>query len=293
MIYLLLSILANVGIMLCFKSFSRYRLNTLQAIVINYLVCVITGIIFIGDTQLLTSIDPTNTWVIWAAVLGIVFIVGFNLTAITTQQMGITVASVANKMSLIIPVLMSMIVFQIQSKDYSLINYLGILLALVSVVLTSLKRKDRVKNTTTDFMMLALPFSVFLIGGFIDTTINYVNYKYVNANEEAVFPIVILGSITLLFKREKIELRNVIGGLILGVINYFSIYFLVKGLSSFNNDGALVYPILNVGIIIFSAIASVILFKENLSKMNKLGLLIAIISIFSIFYQEIKAYINL
>lgn len=298
MVYLVLSILANVGILLCFKGFSKFRLDTLQAIVFNYLVCVITGVIFIGDTQLFTTLNSTNTWIFWAGILGMVFIFGFNLTAITTQRMGITVASVANKMSLVIPVLMSMLVFQIQSKEYSLVNYIGILLALVSVILTSIKQKEGSRNTPVNIMVLLLPLSVFLIGGFIDTTINYVNYRYVSAEHEAIFPVVIfgtaflVGTITLLIKKERIQLKNILGGTILGVINYFSIYFLVKGLSSFNNDGALVYPVLNVGIIIFSAIASVIIFNEKLSKMNKFGLVIAVISVLSIFYQEIWKYIN-
>ena len=233
-----------------------------------------------------------------AAFIGILFIVGFNLTAVTTQRMGMTVASVASKMSLIIPVLVSMFILKIQSKDYSWINYLGIILALVAVVLSSIKKNKGVKNTPTSYLALLLPLAVFLFGGMVDTSLNIVNYKYISKADEALLPTVIftsafiLGFVAILLKREKIEFKNILGGTALGIINYFSIYFLVKGLSSFNNDGALVYPILNVGIILLSALFSVVLFKEQLMRINKVGLLLAVLAIISIFYQEIMIYFN-
>ena len=298
MIYIILSILANVGILFCFKAFAHFRLSTLQAIVFNYIVCIITGVLFVDDYQLLSSIDPTETWVILASILGIIFIIGFYLIAITTQRMGMTVASVASKMSLIIPVLISMLVLQIQSKDYSIVNYIGIFIALIAVVLSSIKKRDKSKRAPVSYGALLLPFSVFLFGGMVDTSLNIINYKFITKGEEAILPIVIffsafvVGAIVVLMRKEKIEFKNLVGGIVLGVINYFSIYFLVKGLSSFNNDGALVYPILNVGIILLSALFSVILFKEKLLRVNKLGLLLAVIAIFSIFYQEIISYLN-
>ena len=44
MIYLLFSILASTLIFIIFKSFDKFKINTLQAIVINYLVACIYGL---------------------------------------------------------------------------------------------------------------------------------------------------------------------------------------------------------------------------------------------------------
>lgn len=299
MLYILFSVLANVGIFLCFKMFTRLHVNTLPAIVINYFVCVITGVIFIGDTQLLTKLDISATWVILALALGTIFTGTFNLMAITTQQLGITVATVASKMSLVIPVVMSVFVFNIQSKEHTLLNYFGILLAMGAIVLSSIKKRKEGKNTNTlpsNLMIFLLPFGVFVLGGIIDTSINFINYKYITSEQEAIFPIVtfasafLVGALTLVVKRRGINIRSAIGGTFLGVINYFSFYFLVKGLTSFSNDGALVYPMFSIGIIIFSTFFSILLFKEKLLRINKAGLLLAVLSIALIFYQEILEY---
>ncbi|MDH5366720.1 MAG: hypothetical protein OEW67_07020 [Cyclobacteriaceae bacterium] len=299
MLYILFSILANVGIFICFKMFTRFRINTFQAIVINYFVCVITGVVFIGDTQLLTKIDFSATWVILAIALGTIFTGTFNLMAITTQKLGITVASVASKMSLIIPVVMSIFVFNIQSKEHTALNYFGILLAMGAIVLSSIKKRRADNNAnalSSNIMIFLLPFGVFVLGGIIDTSINFINYKYITYEQEAIFPIItffsafLVGALTLAIKRKKIDLQSAIGGTVLGAINYFSFYFLVKGLTSFNNDGALVYPMLSIGIILFSTFFSILLFKEKLLRVNKIGLLLAILSVTLIFYQEIMEY---
>ncbi|MDH5476075.1 MAG: hypothetical protein OEX22_10320 [Cyclobacteriaceae bacterium] len=279
--------------------FVHFRLNTFQAIVVNYLVCVITGVVFIGDSQLLTKIDFSATWVILALALGTIFTGTFNLMAITTQKLGITVASVASKMSLIIPVVMSIFVFNIHSKEHTFLNFFGILLAMVAIVLSSMKkrregRSDNILPST--IMVFLLPFGVFLLGGIIDSSINYINYKFITPDLEAIFPIVtfasafLVGGFTLVIKMEGINMRSALGGLVLGIINYFSFYFLVKGLTSFENDGALVYPIFSIGIILFSSFFSVFLFKEKLLKINKIGLLLAVLSVTLIFYQEIMEY---
>ena len=76
-------------------------------------------------------------------------------------------------------------------------------------------------------------------------------------------------------------------GILLGAINYFSIYYIIRALSSFSIDGALVYPSLNIGIIIGASVVGILAFGERLSLMNKIGLSLAVLAIVLISYQEI------
>jgi drug/metabolite transporter (DMT)-like permease len=141
-----------------------------------------------------------------------------------------------------------------------------------------------------------MPMAVFVLGGAIDTTINYTNHFYLPESESAVFPLIIfgcaffIGATVLIIGKSKIEFKNIVGGTVLGVINYFSLYYIVKALTAFNNDGAIVYPVLNVGIILMSSLVSRIIYKERLSVLNKGGLVMAVLAIIFIFYQEILAY---
>lgn len=294
--YIIFCILANVGIFLCFRGFSYFKMNTFQAIVINYLVCVITGVFFIGDVEFLGHVQVNEPWVIVAMILGAVFIVAFYIMAITTQRMGITVASIASKMSLVIPVVVSMWVLMIKSKEYAAINYIGIALAVIAILLASVKKRGGMSKMPSGVGLFILPLTVFILGGAIDTTINYTNHKFLPEGESAVFVILIFGSAFLLgavwlgIRKSQIESKNIVGGAVLGIINYFSLYFLVKALTAFNNDGAVVYPVLNVGIILVSSLLSVIIFREKLLAVNKFGLLLAVLAVIFIFYQEISAF---
>ncbi len=294
MFFLFLCILANVGIFLTFRYFGIFKVETLEAIVVNYMICVITGLTFVKSQGIDFGgeLDFTASWPYIGMALGVVFIATFYLMAVTTQKMGVTVSTVANKMALVIPVLVSLFVLK-TTKNFYAINYLGIILALVAILLTSLKKKktDTAQQTLGSEKYL-LPLSVFLLGGVIDTTFSYVNTVHLRPETAPVFPIVvfatagIVGTLVLTFQKRVPNKKSIIGGLVLGLINYFSIYFLLQSLNAFDGDGAIVFPTVNIGIIVFSALLSIVLFRELLTRLNIFGLLCAVLAIVLITYQE-------
>jgi drug/metabolite transporter (DMT)-like permease len=291
MIFLLLTILANVGIFVIFQLLARYRVHTFHAIIFNYFTCVMTGLLYHG-LQPFQNISLSTPW-LWVAIfLGVIFIGTFYLMALTTQRAGITVASIATKMSLVIPVLFTLLVLGTQSKAFDFLNYLGIFLGCFAIVFSSIKR-EKVAGKRQGWLALLLPGGVFLLSGVIDTSINFSSARLIQAGEEGVFPVVIFSSAfliglgSLVIRKEKPSPRAILFGIGLGVVNYFSIYFLILTLGAFQNDGAMVYPILNIGIILVSALVSVIFYAEKLSVLNKIGLLLAIAAIILISYQEV------
>ena len=296
--YLLLGILFNVAIFLIFRGYVRFGVNTLPAIVVNYFVCVITGLVFMGDGANLNLISTDSPWLIFALFLGAMFISTFYMMALTTQRLSVTVSSIAAKMSLAIPVVFSLFILQIDSKEFNFLNYLGIALAFVAIYLSSWKPKVVGKAPLpANRLLFLLPLGVFLCSGIIDTTINYTSYRYLTASEEALFPLVIfgvaavLGFILQLVRRIPTGRKEWLGGIVLGVPNFFSVYFIVKGLAEFDNNGAFFYPLLNISIILGSSVAAILLFKERLLPLNHIGLALAVLAIFLLSYQEILAAI--
>lgn len=293
MLQVLLCVLMNVGIFICFRLFGVVKMNTLQAIIFNYITCVITGLIYIGDTDFVNALSLDDSWLVIAFVLGAVFISTFYLMAITTQKFSITVSSIASKMSLIIPVLVSLFILGIQSKNYTLLNYAGMLLAIVAVFLSAYKER-KIETSGLSGRELLLPLLIFILGGLIDSSINYTNHHFLTQREERIFPVIIFASasifgiIALVVKRQKLHLKSILGGIVLGAVNYFSIYFLLTSLSAFENDGAIVYPLVNVGTILISSFLSILFFNERMSRLNQLGLLVAILAIIFISYQELS-----
>lgn len=294
MLFLILTILANVGIFLVFRAFAKFKVNTLPAIVINYPVCVITGSLYTGPAYVASRIDPTAGWFIFSALLAIVFVCTFFLMARTTQVRGVAVATVASKMSLAIPVVFSLFIFKIATSELDSLNYLGIALAFLAIWLVS-KPQESAQKSAMNIKNLGLPLLLFLMGGIIDTTLNYANHYYITDAVEPIFPITTFGFAFLigltfcLVKKIPFRRKDIIAGIILGIPNYFSIYLQIKALSAFDNNGALVYPSLNIGIIIGSTLAAVLLFNERLSRLNQIGVALAVIVIFLLSHQGVTA----
>ena len=123
MIALTLSILSSTTIYVVFKLFPKYQINTLHAIVINYLVATACGIILQPS-----AIDLGQTfqysWFPFALALGVLFITVFNLMGITAQRSGLSVVSVAAKMSVVIPILFGLIYYH---ESLGVLKFLGIL----------------------------------------------------------------------------------------------------------------------------------------------------------------------
>ncbi|MBW1297724.1 EamA family transporter [Aquimarina litoralis] len=282
MIYLLLSILASSWIFITFKLFTKYKVDTLQAIVINYIVASSSGFIAYSKPINLDSISSFS-WFYITIALGLIFILVFNLMAITTQKNGLSVAAVASKMSVAIPVIFGIIVYQ---ESTGLLKISGILIALVAVYLTSVKNENGISIKTQN---LIYPLLVFFGGGVIDTSLKYMEQNHVGEEETSIFSAcifgfaAIIGICVLLFKfirRElDIELKNIIAGICLGVPNYFSIYFLIQALRNENMDSSTVFIINNVAILLLSTLAGILFFKEKLIPKNWLGIILAIISI--------------
>jgi drug/metabolite transporter (DMT)-like permease len=287
----------NVGIFVSFRSYSKFGINTLNAIVINYLICVITGLFFYG-TDIYKNIHLlSEPWIIFPICLGFVFVVTFYLIAKTTQKYNVAVATISSKMSMVIPVIFSLYVFNLDIDKFNTINFIGLILAIFSIILCSIRKEEKRINIKSNFLLF-IPILVFLATGAIDTSLNYINAFLIDASQKSIIPIFIFasafiaGALILLSKRERIKIKDLFGGIYLGIPNYFSIYFLLLTLSYFNNNGAVVYPILNVAIIVISSVAAYLLFRERLIRPNLIGMGLAITAIFLISYQDIIAYFS-
>jgi drug/metabolite transporter (DMT)-like permease len=68
------------------------------------------------------------------------------------------------------------------------------------------------------------------------------------------------------------SLRSVLAAIPLGLPNFFSFYFLLKALDAYQQNGAVVLTIYNLGVILLSAFTALIFFKEQLTKKQWVGI---------------------
>ncbi|MDP5082539.1 MAG: GRP family sugar transporter [Winogradskyella sp.] len=277
MIYLFLSILSSTGIFVLFKLFNTYEINTLQAIVVNYLTACICGLLLYDGPIKVSEIPHTN-WFFPAFGLGFLFISIFNVMALTAQKNGLSVASVASKMSVIIPILFGIYVYKEGIGNQKIA---GIVLALIAVYLTSLKEKEAIASKGS----ILLPIILFIGSGLIDTFVNH----YAPDNDIPLFSATIfaiaglIGVIILSYKsirlKNHFKLKSIPLGIVLGIVNYCSIYFLLKALRVDGFESSSIFTINNVVIVAFSTLIGLLLFKERISRKNWIGIIIAMIAI--------------
>lgn len=301
----LIGVSLSAGLFLIFRAFHQFKINTFQAIVCNYWTCVLTAIFYIADWQAIQSISLNVLWVKVPFLLGFLFISTFYLMGFVAQNISVSASSVAAKISLIIPVLFNLILFENQSK-FDIVNYIGLILVFVAIFFTSSRveaaeTQARKQKSWGNLLLIAL---IFLMSGAIDTSINWVSrVSATDATSQAIFSMLIfavagvIGLLILfqkvLFQKEKIELKNIVGGIILGVVNYFSVIFMIKSLQvEFSSNGAFFFPIFNIGIILLSTFFAVFFFKEKLNWRNKLGILLSVLAIICMAYQSIGAYLK-
>lgn len=281
MIYLLLTILLNTVLFIIFKLFAKYHVNALQAIVVNYITCVVTGSIFLGRFPV--GAESTNhSWFPWALMMGAMYISVFNFIAYCTKVYGVTTTSVANKLSLVIPVLFSVLMYH---DKLSILNVIGILMAFPAVYFTT-----KVEGEKTHAHGLLLPALLFLCSGVLDAITKYVEHTHLqDVEHQAVFTIHLFGTaaclgsvlVAVLIIRGKMQLslKNIIAGITLGIPNYFSIYYLIRFLNDKFMPSSSAIAINNIGIVLCSALLAIIVFRESLTKVRFIGLILSVIAI--------------
>lgn len=284
--FLVLSIVFSTFINLIFKWFSVFEVDKIQAILVNYLVCFIIGLVLSGDYDILNIV--VSDWFKYCILLGCLFVAIFFSMAMTTEKYGVSVNAVSAKMSVVIPVLFA---YTYNSEKLKIQFILGILLSLFSIYLITKKNQTIIPRK-----YVYLPVIVFLGSGLIDTSLkllelNYSNAISINTISYSIFLGAFIVGTTFYTIKERLNFnnwssRNMISGVILGIPNYFSIYFLLLAIKSFSLKSAFVFGINNIGIVLLSTLLSVIIFREKLSSINKFGVLVSILSIILIAYSS-------
>jgi len=285
---LVLSIITSWWLVFVFKFFSKFRIDQCQAIVINYGVCTFISWLYCRQ-QLGTVTD--YIWLPFALFLGASFFTLFNIIAYSTQKVGLTITSVANKLSLVIPVIIGVIVLH---DRLNVLKIIGFVLALFAIYLIT--RPDSSLDKNFDKKLLFLPFILFMGNGINDSIVNIVQGKILPSAYTSVFLLVVFGmaflvgtfylSYLLLSKKSQLAWRNVIAGIILGVPNYFSLHFLIAALKTYPSQSGMVFTIVNIGIVILSALTGFFIFKEKMTPYNFVGFGIAILALLLISYDK-------
>lgn len=291
MLSILISVLATTWIFILFKLFPKYGVNTFQAIVFNYLIACICGVSLYGNTLTKAAFEHTS-WMPFVFLSGILFITLFYLIGLSSQRNGVSITSVAVKMSMAISMGLMILLYK---ESITALKIGGIVLACLGVIFMSFEKKT--ENQLTSKTQKALILLVIFIGcGALDFVLNYVQSFQLNHLSTSLFSAFGLGMagvfggivllVNILRKKEKFEKKSIVAGILLGIPNYFSIYYLIKSYSTTSWSDSTVLAVLNVATVITSTLVGLLLFKEKLNLPKSIGLILSILAIACFYFAK-------
>lgn len=278
MLEIIYSISASTIIFILFRVFGRLNLDVFQAVVFNYFSAFLCGYIFFySDFQGEWEIE---NWWYYSLILGALFISIFNLMGRSSNSNGIGLTSIATKISLLISIIFTILFYK---EGFTILKILGIIFAAISIVLISFPKKGaKLKES-------GILIAIFLGSGLIEIVLSIANKSAIHSGISSVFTsvsflssgiigLVVLG-IMVATKSKKFCVKNMLAGIILGIPNFFSIYFLVEALKKSDISTSSVFGIINISIVILSFVIGILAFKEKPKLIHIIGVLAAILSL--------------
>ncbi|HMM11816.1 MAG TPA: DMT family transporter [Bacteroidales bacterium] len=280
MINLALSIIFSTAILILFRLLKPLAGSILQVITINYLVATLLGIAT-SEQSLSHGLMQWPAWTPIAIVLGFLFIATFFLFARSSQQAGVAITAVASRMSVLIPVLGGLLIF---GEKAGISRLMGFALVFPAFYYT-LYNGDSGKSVWYNRQAL-LPLALLLGTGLNDLLMNLATRAYAPVDLPFMLSIIfsisfLIGSavlsISIIQSRLSFRLSLIPYGVLLGLINYASTYFLLRSMNQF--DASLLFPVVNASIVFLAALVDISFFGHRPNRRQMAGMALALVAI--------------
>jgi drug/metabolite transporter (DMT)-like permease len=281
--FVILSVICSVSVGIFLKIAKRFQLNIFQIITFNYFSALL--LTYFTYQPELTFQEKTIQYSLFIG-LAILLPIVFLIQAKSIKEVGIVKTDIAQRLSLFIPLTASYFLF---NETFSQLKIIGIIVGFSAIFFT-LNKKSESKSDNWVY-----PILVLLGFGIID-----ILFKKVAVFKDFSFTtslfIIFCGAfiISILFligkimvQKEKLEFKNILWGLALGILNFGNILFYLKAHKALFENPSTVFAGMNMGVIILGSLAGILLFKERMTKWNYFGIILAIISIILITLSQI------
>lgn len=284
MLFLILSILCSVTVGVIFKITRKYNTNAIQIITFNYVIALL--FCYFSFSPDLKTIPADVPWSIYALV-GILLPVVFLFLFSSIKHMGIVKTDAAQRLSLFIPIIAAWLIFK---EEFNFYKVIGLVIGFVALLLI-LK-----KQTSNDQNKWIYPAAVFLGFGIIDILFKqialYTALPY-TTSLFMVFDISLAVSLLIVVydvvvKKVKLQSKNLLFGVLVGIFNFGNILFYLKAHKAFAENPSTVFAGMNMGVIVLGSVVGLLFFKEKLSKINFLGITLALIAIVFIVFSQLS-----
>ncbi|RIY31989.1 DMT family transporter [Psittacicella gerlachiana] len=289
MLFLVIAICASVLVSVLLKAIRNTNIEIPQVVFWNYIVATLLAYFTLAQPQVnLQSFILGDSWYLFI-LLGILFPSVFIFMGKAVQTSGVARADTANRLSLVFGIIASFAIFGQQATAFT---FIGIALAFIAIFMLLNKYKEKTGLSLSSRVPQKSSWGWLLLVwvgyGVIDILLKLMAVKDIMSLLIAIFilaAVIMLGY--LLVRRTNFNLGSIIIGVILGALNFTNIVFYIKAHQVLHTQTALVFTTMNIGVIILSIILGVFFFKERLTKLNFWGMVIALIAIACLAYNQV------
>jgi drug/metabolite transporter (DMT)-like permease len=278
--YLVLSMLCSVGVSVLLKLAAQFGVDTRQAITVNYAVAATMAALLLKP-QLAGLTQPSASWALIAA-LGVLLPSIFLAMAAAVRHAGIVRSDAAQRLSLFIPVIAAFTIFGESPETGKL---MGLALALAARACLVGRYRPGMKGDATDTgaegawrWLLA----IWLGYGSIDVLFKQVA-KAGTAFAPALLASFVLAGVLMLaylaWRRVAWDRRSMLGGVLLGVLNFANILFYIRAHQHFASHPTMVFATMNIGVVALGTVVGALAFRERLSARHGLGIALTLVAI--------------
>lgn len=273
---LIISIACSVAVSVLLKLARRQQVDVAQAIVMNYAVAAGLCLLLLRP-QPASMLTPSTSW--WVLLsLGVLLPTIFLAMAGAVRYAGIVLSDAAQRLSLFIPLIAAFVLF---GEVLSTSKLLGIGVGLAALVCL-LIRPYSADATGARNKAILLLLCVWVGYGTIDILFKQLAKGGAAFSSSLLLTFSLAGVLMLLYllaKRTRWNLRSLFAGVVLGLLNFGNIYFYVRAHQVYSDNPTLVFSAMNIGVISLGTLIGAGIFKEKLSWLNGLGIVLALSAI--------------
>jgi drug/metabolite transporter (DMT)-like permease len=290
MIYLIIAVLCSVAVSVLLKVLRQKDIDIRQTIVAGYPVAFLLTLFLLNPD--ISAIDTLGTaWGIIIA-LGILLPLVFVILGRAIAAIGMVATDAAQRLSLIIPIIAAFLLFGEVLTGTRIFGLALGFLALGALVYRPQSVANGKDNHNAAASLTASAHQgkalfktpLWLFGVWAGYGIIDILFKQV-AKQGAAFPLTLFVSfglaglllfIYLLITRVRWQGSALLAGLLLGALNMGNIYAYVRAHQVLSESPSIVFTGMNVGVITVATLIGVGVFKEQLNRINMLGIILAI-----------------
>lgn len=278
---LILTIICTTSIGVVVKLSEPFIHERLTMLLFNYILASSISFFILLQTHSLATLSAPS--LLLAPIGGLIFAFNFFLMIVAIKKRGVALPVSLMRLSAVVPVAASLILFH---ESPRILHVIGMLGALCAAVMMSLSFRGgeqlTIKTDDTKFLLVISSIMLLFCFGLADLSMKLFE-RLGQSDEKPLFLAILFGCagiavlIAMIAGRARFYLSDALWGIALGIPNYFTSWFTVSALSKL--PAYVVFPTITAATVMLIAFIGVVFFRERIGRIGFIGIILTLLSI--------------